>query len=194
MNGTSWWRLAVIAAVWSVLAAHFLVLWAYGTPANPLRDYLSPVIDVYSDLVFANHWNFFAPNPSRADTFVFARRRIAVGKSSDWVNVTNALSEAPINNSFSPQEPIFEALAHASGRCSRSGATESCGGSRSVFLLIERTSQAVLNEVYGRSDRAQIQIKFVTVAFPDFEHRFDDGHLANVSVSRWRKVGPVASL
>jgi hypothetical protein len=190
------WRIVTVVFVWLVLLSHFGSLWLLAAPSNALDQTFAQALAVYRGSVFAQHWAFFAPDPPRGSLAVYARRELPDGGSTAWVNVTRSLSSGAVNNSLSPQQPVFEALTHAASDCSRaiSSLRYPCGRSWLSWLILKRTCQAVLNRTFGRNDGARIKVQLVKIVYAAYQSPSEADTSSIILVSGWESVGPVATL
>lgn len=69
------WVTALVLLVTAVLVFHFLAVWLYLTPTNPLKMTLWQPLHAYVHPLFAQNWQLFAPTPIAHDELMHIKIR-----------------------------------------------------------------------------------------------------------------------
>jgi hypothetical protein len=80
----------------AVIGLHFLTIWLYLTPNNPLKLALWNPIHSYVHPLFAQNWQLFAPNPIAHDETMHLKVRWREAGSekiweTDWLDITTPI-------------------------------------------------------------------------------------------------------
>lgn len=101
----------IIAGIlYSLLIVHFLVLFAYQLPDNPINHRFKMTLESYINPQFAQKWSLFSPNPANSNQTIqvkFISYKNGYITNFNWVDIVTPLIKEKNNNFWTPsQRPL----------------------------------------------------------------------------------------
>lgn len=101
---------AVVSILWILLATHFLVVFIYLLPSNPVNHQYKRQIDGYVNPLFSQRWTLFSPNPGNSNQTIWVQFTIYNKNKttqSSWIDIVTPLLEEKRTYFWTPtQRPL----------------------------------------------------------------------------------------
>ncbi|MDQ0176293.1 DUF5819 family protein [Bacillus chungangensis] len=94
-------KVLLIFFISTFMIFHFSMIFLQTGPKNPLSIYLRDLSKGYTEPLFVQTWNLFAPDPVQMTTNVLIQYRTESGEISDWYNITSPINQANRDNIIS---------------------------------------------------------------------------------------------
>ena len=186
-----WW--AGFAACGLVLIVHFSLVQISNMPTSPLKLKMAKLLDSYVNPYFSQRWNFFAPTPPTFDIVLLARGRyldpdIAESENSEWLDVSDALTDALRKNRLTPlfhaEISLSNALVHFANNLKQDPRTFLEKGGKKYLageipadvdpvdmMVMRRTAMADLEITYPKITFESVQLGIMIYPLPRFTER-----------------------
>jgi hypothetical protein len=169
-------RLFLLGVVSLVTALHVGIMFFSAGPDNILlKQYRFPLA-VYTNRVFFQNWQFFAPKPIDHDLYLIARVRRGA-RVGPWYDVSNGLIERVHANRFSRDEIVLLAVSNAVIDVENEFLPPRVHLSPEFlrdnfdYRLLTRTAASAIAFAERRTDWDAVQIAIVRQDMPNFAHR-----------------------
>ncbi len=178
-----WW--ASLALSFTCLTFHFVMLFTFSMPLNPIQYTFMDSMEAYSNTFFSQNWRLFAPDPISDNVIVSARAtfpssaRSAGIQYTSWKDLTDPLIHAVQQNRFTEQQIPELMLSNAAVTVVNEGAyTPGSALYRAIsqgqyppeYLILVRYACYVLNQSYPQAHFESLQLSITETQPPDFLH------------------------
>lgn len=96
--------------LYSLLIFHFLALFVYQLPANPINHRFKIELESYINPYFSQKWSLFSPNPANSNQAIqvrFISYKNSEITNSSWIDIVTPLLKEKSNNFWTPtQRPL----------------------------------------------------------------------------------------
>lgn len=86
--------IVIMFLVTYLLVSHFLLIFLYLSPVNPVKAAMKPYIQQYTQDLFAQNWSLFAPEPLHNNTALLVKCDVGKEKQSEWYNINYGMIQA----------------------------------------------------------------------------------------------------
>jgi hypothetical protein len=195
---------AISVVMCAALLAHMLVCFIAAGPDNYIKLEHDVQINQYVSRLFGQSWGFFAPEPIASNLIVVVRGASVDGKTTGWIDVSDALIDQLQANRLSSYELITTSVSNAVGAFENNkagGKLQALGLGKDLyrevfFRIITRTGASILEEKYPGRKLRSIQIGIIDELFPRFTRRFDgdDKSKAHMELYKWMPAPQVTAI
>lgn len=103
-------RKLIAGTLYSLLIIHFLILFIYQLPANPLNHRFKIELEAYINPHFSQRWSLFSPNPASSNQTILVRFQLHEKNNTDytnWIDIVTPLLKEKNDNFWTPtQRPL----------------------------------------------------------------------------------------
>ncbi|TDO13455.1 hypothetical protein DFO69_1904 [Bacillus subtilis] len=168
----------MIIVMASLFVFHFSFTLLYNFPLNPISNKYYDTIQNYMEPLFKQNWKLFAPNPVSTNNILYIRGeykdKTGELKKTEWIDASTPLNNVVHNNRLTPlrleSSMKSSIVAELLNRIDRDkDYLKNLDVDKSEeFMILNRFSSKVLNEVYPNYHFSNVEKKVVVNLFPEY--------------------------